>query len=132
MVRWLDKKIKQSSFLKFRIKVDLDLMATPGNKKTTRYISNFPFKDSNRVGIDALSPDTVSWLSSQQTLYLFPPKNVATKTLDFVFNYLTKYKVLMIIHIFGEWPVGLGQFKKLKKERLSDHKKVTLLHPWIC
>ena len=48
-----------------------------------------------------------------KTLYAFPPKNIIDKAIYHLAKYYKNFKVVLIMHVFGEWPPAMPKLVQL-------------------
>ena len=107
---------------KIGVRFEIDLMATPQNAKCERFISWCQTPTSWHTNLFTIKPAKLQGY----TCYCFPPKNLLAQTLTFVKNNLMHTKIVIIFHVWAEWPLSVTTFQRQKNVRFVK------LHPnWL-
>ena len=124
---------------------DIDCMASDTNTKCKKF---FKWQDdrirmSSCVGFDFLNTNPKPFIN--KSLFIFPPKNIITKTAVHVFKHYKNTKFIFLFHKFYELPMGCDKLLTLPNTKLvklapreglnnvitffPSEKRVTLLLP---
>ena len=87
----------------------IDMMATAENRRTRRFVNRGPTNEKDALALDVFAVDQ-AWVKGE-TLYFFPPKNIVSQVLFLIANRFMENKVLLIIHLFEEYPKGFARIK---------------------
>ena len=119
---FIPMKIFQRIQQKIGVRFEIDLMATPQNAKCERFISWCQTPTSWHTNLFTIKPAKLQGY----TCYCFPPKNLLAQTLTFVKNNLMHTKIVIIFHVWAEWPLSVTTFQRQKNVRFVK------LHPnWL-
>ena len=88
---------------KLCIEFHIDLMATSFNNKCSRYVTRQADSNATFTDFFTLRDKDLKNLNC----YLFPPKNILTRTLRYVALNLTHIKLAIVFHKWAEMPLGL-------------------------
>ena len=101
---------------KFKIRPNLDGMATFYNRQCERYISRTPETFAEHVDFFSYKP------TKSDILYIFPPKNIVNFTVPKILKVYNKNNYILIYHEFGEVPPFLPFLPGTAHlVRLQDH-----------
>ena len=85
----------------------IDMMATSENRRTRRFVNRGPTNNEDAIAFDVFAVDR-AWVKDD-TLFFFPPKNILSQVLFLIANRFMENKVLLIIHLFEEYPKGFAR-----------------------
>ena len=112
-------------------KCTIDCMASDTNKKCNKFLK---WRDdrinlSSCIGFDFLNTDPK--MLSNHSLFIFPPKNIVTKTAVHVFKHFKNTKFIFLFHKIFELPMGCEKLLSLPNTKLvklapSEHSKNVL------
>ena len=113
---YIPKKFYQKICRATSMNPSIDMMATAENRRTRRFVNRGPTNEDDAVAIDVFSVDR-AWVKDD-TLYFFPPKNIVSQVLFLIANRFMDNKVLLIIHLFEEYPKGFARINKDPRSRI--------------
>ena len=126
-------------------KCDIDCMASDTNRKCKNYLKwrDDRIANSDCLGFDFLNSNPKLYVNKK--LFIFPPKNIVTKTAVFLFKHFKNTRFIFLFHKIFELPLGCDKLLTLPKTELvklapldgnnnvitffPSEKRVTLLLP---
>ena len=99
---YLPRKFFEQITNELNIMPSVDLFASEANKKCDQWVNFGPIKNRLCLGFDFFCMNPTKFKG--KVLYAFPPKNIVDKAMYHLAKYYKNHKVIMIIHVFGEWP----------------------------
>ena len=114
---------------------DIDCMASDTNNKCKNYVKwrDDKIHNSHCIGFDFLNINPAKFIN--KSLFIFPPKNIVTKTAVHIFKHFKNNKFIFLFHKIYELPMGceklltLPNTKLVKLAPLDDNKNVVTFFP---
>ena len=113
---YIPKKFFQKLCQATGLQPTIDMMATSENRRTRRFVNRGPTNEEDAIAFDVFSVDA-TWVKDD-ILYFFPPKNIISQVLFLISNRFMKNRVLLVIHLFEEYPKGFGRLVRDPRVKL--------------
>ena len=107
------------------VRCDIDVFASKANKKCEQWINFGPTNMPNCVGFDFFCMNPMKLKG--QILYAFPPKNILNKAISHLTQFYKSHKVVLMFHIFNEWPAATPKLVQLGAEFHKIGQGVTIV-----
>ena len=121
--------IPQSDFWELEnvlgIQFDIDAMASRQNRKLFFFFSRDPCIQQGQLGINFFTTSLEKF--ERFNFFIFPPKNIITQTIRFLLDQKIKSKVVLVLKIINEWPVGTQLLMREKNIYLYEYNLITII-----
>ena len=88
-------------------KPTVDMMSSSDNRRAKKFVNRGPTNHEDALAFDVFTVQK-AWVEGE-ILYFFPPKNVRDQVIHLVLNRFMNFKVLLIFHLFEEFPQAFGR-----------------------
>ena len=103
----------------------VDCFASEANFKCDKWINFGLSKNKGCIGFDFFSTDPR--LLAREVLYIFPPKNLLTKTVMHLVRYYPAQKMILVYHQFNEVPMVIPHLSGMKQRVLEYNEPRTII-----
>ena len=103
----------------------VDCFASEANFKCQKWINLGLSKHSGCIGFDFFSTDPRKL--AKETLFIFPPKNLLTKTVMHIVRYYTTHRMVLVYHQFNEIPLAIPYLANFQQRTLDFNKPRTII-----
>ena len=117
---YLPKSFFEKIVVGLNVRPQVDLFASQANAKCDQWINFGPTNHKSCLGFDFFCHNPARLKG--KILYAFPPKNIIDKAIYHLTRYYKHHKVMLIMHVFNEWPPATPQLIQIgaKMQKLES------------
>ena len=119
------KVLWQEDMKLLRVCPTVDCFASEANFKCSKWINFGLSQHKGCIGFDFFSTDPRKL--QKEVLFLFPPKNLLTKTIMHIVRYYTTHKMVLVYHQFNEVPMAVPYLKEFRQRSLVFKEPRTII-----
>ena len=108
---------------------EVDMLASSDNRRAKKFVNRGPTNHKDAIGFDVFSVQK-AWVENK-ILYFFPPKNIRDQVIHLVLNTFMDFKVLLIFHLFEEFPQPFGRLVRDKRVKVKYWRHAPLDSCWL-
>ena len=94
----------------------VDMLASSDNRRAQKFVNRGPTNHEDALAFDVFSVQQ-AWVIGEK-LYFFPPKNIRDQVIHLVLNRFMDFQVLLIFHLFEEFPQAFGRLVRDSRVRI--------------